>query len=405
SPECGVLGVLNNDTLFESNFDSPGSGLVNMQYNEVGIIDLQAQLVDINEAATPYLGTDVIIGRVRNLGRFYPQRFDPSAVSLLPRVTASCSPPSSFTYMDEPFGIAATLTARNLQGNTTVNYRGGFAKLDLYNELNLRAIEVVDPGDNNNLSSRLLNTSSPNGIPADLEPEWSSVNGGVLLIDGNLVYARANPANPDGPYEDLVIAFDPTDNDGVTLDVSVLNAEITESLPEFFELARHDFRYGRIQIDNAYGPETEPLDITFRVEYFDGTQFVTNTDDACTLIQSNNLDLLSGTYTGALDEFETDIVPAQSSTFNAGLIQGTQAASNPTDLTFTATAPGEDNAGTVDIELDLSPSGLNLPWLQFKWPHDDQDFNENPRATLEFGQFRSHDRVINWQEIYNGATP
>ncbi|MDP1756805.1 MAG: hypothetical protein Q8L38_05060, partial [Pseudohongiella sp.] len=147
SPECGVLGVLNNDTLFEADFDSPGSGLVNMQYNEVGIIDLQAQLIDINEDPAPYLGTDVIIGRVRNVGRFYPERFVPSAVSLLPRVSASCSPPSSFTYMDEPFGIAATLTARNLQGNTTVNYRGGFAKLDLYNELNLRAIEIVDPGD------------------------------------------------------------------------------------------------------------------------------------------------------------------------------------------------------------------------------------------------------------------
>ena len=405
APECGVLGTLTNDTLFKADFIGPGSGLINMSYNEVGIIDLQAQLVDTNQTATTYQGTDVIIGRVRNVGRFYPQRFVPSAVSLLPRVTASCTPPSTFTYMDEPFGVAATLTARNANGNTTVNYRGGFAKLDLYNELNLRAIEVVDPGNNTNRSSRLLNASSPAGIPADLQPEWSSVSGGQLLIDGNLIYARATPADPDGPFEDLVIAFDPTDNDGVTLDPGVLNAEITENLAEFFEIARHDFRYGRIQVDNAYGPETEPVDITFRVEYFDGVRFVTNTIDACTQIESNQLDLLAGTYTGSLNDPETSIVPAQSSTFNGGLIQGTQAATNPTDRTFSATAPGDGNAGTVDIELDLSPTGLNLPWLQFRWPHDDQDFNENPRATLEFGQFRSHDRVINWQEIYNGTTP
>lgn len=410
-PECGVLGVLTNDTVFEDDVDSPGSGLINMSYNEVGIIDLQAQLIDATQAATTYLGTDVIIGRVRNVGRFYPQRFVPSATSLLPRVTASCTPPSTFTYMDEPFGIAATLTARNLNGNTTVNYRGGFAKLDLYNELNLRAIEVIDPGDNTNRSSRLLNTGSPNGIPADLQPRWSAVTGGVLLVSGNLIYARATPADPDGPFEDLVIAFDPTDNDGVTLDPGVLNAEIAENFAEFFEIARHDFRYGRIQVDNAYGPETEPLDITFRVEYFDGVRFVTNTIDNCTVIASNQLDLLAGTYTGMLNDTETSIEPLLppplTSRFNGGLIQGTQAATNPTDPTFRATAPGDGNAGTVDIELDLSPTGLNLPWLQFNWPYepvDDQDFNENPRATLEFGQFRSHDRVINWQEIYNGAT-
>src|SRR5690606_41328555 len=101
---------------------------------------------------------------------------------------------------------------------------------------------------------------------------------------------------------------------------------------------------------------------------------------------------------------ETSIVAPQSSTFHNGQIQGVQAALNPTDDTFTATAPGLDNHGTIDVELDLGQDGLNLPFLQFKWPHEDNDYDENPRATLEFGQYRSHDRVISWKEIFNGAS-
>ena len=70
---------------------------------------------------------------------------------------------------------------------------------------------------------------------------------------------------------------------------------------------------------------------------------------------------------------------------------------------MTATAPGEGNSGTVDIELDLD--ALGLPFLRYSWPHEGNDYDDNPRARLEFGVFRNHDRLINWQEVYNGATP
>ena len=29
-------------------------------------------------------------------------------------------------------------------------------------------------------------------------------------------------------------------------------------------------------------------------------------------------------------------------------------------------------------------------------------YNDNPRALIEFGSYRGHDRIINWQEIYLG---
>ncbi len=399
----GVRGALTNDTLTFNNFNNyavPATGNISLSYNEVGIIDIQAELVDSNDDPLTYLGTDVIRGVVNDVGRFYPRRFDVLSTMLLPRIDASCVPPSLFTYMDEPFAIELELVARNTQGATTVNYRGGFAKLSAYGDLNFRAIEEVASADNNDLSARLDNVS----MPTDYEADWSAVQGGELVLEGNLAFSRADPAEPDGPFADLKIAFVPIDSDGVTLDPNDLDTEITQATPEYSLIAEHDFRYGRLLINNAFGPETEDLAITFRVEYFDGERFVLNTDDNCTIIDAAELTLVPGTYTGNLDDGDTQIVTPQTTEFYEGQVQGVEAATNPGDETFTATAPGEDNGGTVDVELDLD--ALGLPFLQFRWPELNADYNENPRAQLEFGQFRSHDRVIHWQEIYNGpSTP
>ena len=56
--------------------------------------------------------------------------------------------------------------------------------------------------------------------------------------------------------------------------------------------------------------------------------------------------------------------------------------------------------------MDLSAAtGLDMEYLQFEWDDTDDDYNENPQGQIEFGQYRMHDRIINWQEIYNTATP
>jgi MSHA biogenesis protein MshQ len=397
----GVRGELSGDTLTFNSFDNlavAATGNTSLSYNEVGIIDIQAQLVDNNDDPLTYLGTDVIRGVVNDVGRFYPRRFDVLSTMLLPRIDASCTPPSIFTYMDEAFAVELELVARNIQGATTVNYRGGFAKLAAYSDLNFRAIEEVASADNNDLSARLDNVS----VPVNYQSTWSSIQGGELVLEGNLAFSRADPAEPDGPFEDLKIAFVPIDSDGVTLDPADLDTEITQATPEYYLIAEHDFRYGRLIVNNAFGPETEDLAITFRVEYYDGERFVVNTDDSCTVIDAAQLTLVPGTYTGNLDDGETEITTPQTTTFFEGQVQSLQSASNPSDATFTATAAGVGNGGTVDIELDLD--ALDLPFLQFRWPELDTDYNENPRAQLEFGQFRSHDRVIHWQEIYNGPS-
>ena len=70
-----------------------------------------------------------------------------------------------------------------------------------------------------------------------------------------------------------------------------------------------------------------------------------------------------------------------------------------------------DITGRVLVEFDLSK--VNLEFLGFDWRGDaaeeddydeipDGDYSDNPRGVIEFGSYRGHDRVINWQEIYIG---
>ena len=76
------------------------------------------------------------------------------------------------------------------------------------------------------------------------------------------------------------------------------------------------------------------------------------------------------------------------------------------------------NQGRVRIEFNLNDANLPfaLDFLRYDWRGgvgeadifdevpEGTNYNDNPRATVEFGSYRGHDRVINWQEIYIGPS-
>ena len=55
------------------------------------------------------------------------------------------------------------------------------------------------------------------------------------------------------------------------------------------------------------------------------------------------------------------------------------------------------------MTLDLTAAGLGF--LGFEWDDTDDDYDDDPVGVVEFGQYRMHDRIIHWQEIYNRPTP
>ncbi len=406
----GIDGILSND-----DFDgfTTGVNTHSVTYNEVGIIDLRADIVNGSNTVIPYLGTANVEGQVLNVGRFYPNVFSVTQHLLTGRADLACTPDSGFTYMDEPFEVELELTAKGLtdSGNyTTVNYRGDYAKLDTIGELSLVAINDVAGASDVDYSTRLANDTLPTSFAAT----WSS---GVLSLSGNLIFQRNASATPDGPFPTMQIAFKPADNDGVTIDparidvgtsLGVLNVDLDifpaePGTASYYLIDEHEFRYGRLIVNNAYGPETEDLALTFLVEYFNGSEFVRNTLDNCSLIDIADLSFVGGTYTGDLNAGETTLTTPDTVTFLNGQTQGFENVPTPSDSPLETSAPGEGNGGTVNITLDLNAAGLS--YLGFEWDDADDDYNEDPTGQIEFGQYRMHDRIINWQEIYNRPSP
>tara|TARA_R110001592_G_scaffold226600_1_gene482765 strand:+ start:579 stop:12602 length:12024 start_codon:yes stop_codon:yes gene_type:complete len=411
----GIAGLLTNDDFDGFAF---GANTHSINYNEVGIIDLRADIVNGSNTVIPYLGTANVEGRVLNVGRFYPNLFAVTQKTLTGRSDLVCTPDSGFTYMNEPFQVEFELTAKGLtdSGNyTTVNYRGNYAKLDSFGELSLVALNDISGASDVDYTARLANSS----VPSSFAGTWSS---GVLTLSGDMIFQRNATATPDGPFPAMQIAFKPTDNDGVTIDparvdeltpLGVLDVDLdifpTEpGTAAYYLIDEHEFRYGRLIVNNAYGPETEDLALTFLVEYYNGSEFVRNMLDNCSVLDIADVSFVTGTYTGDLDSGETTLISPDTVTFLNGQTQGYENIALPSDSPLETSAPGEDilgnpNTGTVNITVNLSAAGLS--YLSFEWDDADDDYNEDPTGQIEFGQYRMHDRIINWQEIYNSPSP
>ena len=445
----GANGAISSGYGLINNINNGVSGATqSLAINEVGIFDLDAVLVD--DISTPsvigYLGAPDtngvsagITGRVNNVGRIYPNHFDLVSSSFGPRVNQNmaCSMGSTFTYLGEDFGLNMVIQAKNQQGDDTTNYRDDFAKLTAFSELDIRAIIDEVSAADNDLGAKLVNSS----IAANFSGAW--VNG-QLTISGDMNIARQGSGAEEAPLTGVQIVFGPIDDndDGIgggndvildLLDVD-LDDGITEPGTDLFKLIdTHEFRYGRLIIENAFGPETEDLGIPFGIEYFNGTEFITNSDDSCTSFlfdvgaPTPALTFIGSSYEAPLQDGDTaieqgELVDVEINVFGGQTNRqqdGDTDDDNDPDRPFITSAPDpladQDNNGRVLVEFDLNNPTLTAPldFLSYDWRGDpgevddydeipDNDYGDNPRGVVEFGSYRGHDRVINWQEIYIG---
>jgi len=469
----GVLGGVTGEiTAGFGYIDTINNGISaasqSLAINEVGIFDLDAVLVD--DALTPtaigYLGASDtngvsagITGRVNNVGRIYPNHFvaTVSASNFVPRIQQGvCAMTSSFTYLGEEFEVSVDIQAQNAQGESTLNYFGDFTKITQLSELDIRAIADIDGAADIDLAAqgRLEATTFPTAFDRDTGGAGDDWVDGQLQLSGNFRLNRQASGAEEAPFESVKIAFAPIDNninDGDADDLNAANdvlldsfdveiddgitepgTAILQSLMSTPPNDPHEFRYGRLIVENAFGPETEDLGIPFRIEYFDGTNFVTNTADSCTAFLYDvdgapALDYIANSYVGDLDPGETviengELVDVEINVFEGvtnRLQDGDTDDSNDTDRPLITSAPdpeGDDEfSGQAMVEFDLGAATLDtsLEFLSYDWrgdtaedpmdPYDeipDGDHSDFPRGVVEFGSYRGHDRVINWQELF-----
>jgi MSHA biogenesis protein MshQ len=205
---------------------------------------------------------------------------------------------------------------------------------------------------------------------------------------------------------DIGLSFSLTDEDGVT--VARLDGVAATNPVQFgttagagngitFVGAAKGMRYGRLRLQSANGSERLPLRMRVEAQYWNGSGFVINGDDACTTLSAANVAF--GNFRGNLAAGETSasMTPA---VFSAGTAR------------VRLSAPGAGNNGSVDISLNLgatttgasciagmAASGAGaLPWLQGAWCG--VAFDDDPSARATFGLYGASDGVIYRRENY-----
>ncbi len=337
----------------------------NAQYSEVGVTRLYVR--DQN-----YFGQETNVS-AQTIGRFVPDYFEVSTTdgTLAPYCIPGSAP--SFAYTGQTIGYNSvptiSLTATNRAGATTRNYTSGnYLKIspsDIASALNFPTTDRLQTGASGILTNLTYNTLPP--------ATFASASNGIITyhFDGSDDFTYSKDANALlAPYTSnlriQLSAFN--DSDGVS----------ASAPPYDIDPSGVEIRYGRMNMRNAFGPETSPLEIPLIAEYFNGSSFETNQSDSCTNYNASNAVITSSLSGGST-------TASGAGTLNNG--------TSPLGSSISLSAPGPGNVGTVSIEYTADS------WLRFDWDNDGTTADTAPRATATFGQYRGNDRIIFWREV------
>ncbi|MFO8025735.1 DUF6701 domain-containing protein, partial [Thiohalophilus sp.] len=357
APAGGDAGAINVTSFDISDADN-GEHLINNQtVSEVGVFTFTASLAGVDYFDETTIG-DTTLNTSENIGRFSPHHFDVTA-------TEACN--GAFTYSGQPFTV--TVDALNLGGNPTRNYRNSF----------VRDPVISNAGDTANFTNNTLDTG------------YFTTNDGIG-VRNDVTYTFASKETAPLAINELRA----TDSDGIDSD------GYTEG--------QVNIRSGRIALDNAYGTELADLQVPMFAQYYDGSDFVTNTLDVCD--NGVTIDLLNPTDTVTVGDGDTRGETCVQDTGDPGdSDSGCAFAAPDTDIQYTDTP--DDGLYTLYLKAPDSDAGFdpnnpiygnvtvraNTPgYLQDDWDGDGSE--EEPEATATFGRYRGDDRIIYWRERF-----
>ncbi|RYY75990.1 MAG: LamG domain-containing protein [Gammaproteobacteria bacterium] len=352
----------------------------------------QVGSITIMPGLSDYLSTGPVGGVVSGtIGRFYPDRY-----RVVPAAASAGYVCGSFSYMGQAnLQIIPNVVAESAGSNPVIvtNYDNLNFGYGSGSNLVLPTYAAENNSDTINRSSRL---SVPFG-------KWHM---GVYDDPAISTFAR-QLTGPDGPYGSLRIGitslsdpnltpFDlavPTTNTPASAAKDMLGATAIAfkdpAAPSNYLL---DVRYGRLRLDDAFGPETFQLPVNFFTEHWVGNRFIQNANDGCTRVLRSDITFpagaisIDGNRTVALTGGSTQATFADLSATSVGFSAGTAG------MVFTSPAGGR---GRFVVGVSL----VNMPWLRFDWNQDGNYLDALlPNATYEFGSYRGNDRIIYWRE-------
>ncbi len=365
-----------------------GSGTISSStatYSEVGNFNVTFQdtgfaAVDAGDTAASCAGFYVCTASTL-LGRFVPDHYAVSGGAAIP----ACG---VFSYFGQDgLRTSFTLTAQNAAGGTTQNYTGSLATLGLgsYSPFAFTATGLSP------VPSLASGAIGPSG-------SWSA---GTAQVSAWHVVSRPSSLSAKSSLGFYVA---PVDSDGVTVGPS--NPALV--------VAGVDFRYGRLQIFNAFGTDQANLSVPLQARYWSGSSWVLNSDDNCTAVPAAAVALSGQTGTLASSNMSTAgnvNRPAGSSTT---LINGSGniVLKCPYGSCPTAAKPAQAYTGTVDMALNLgsgtadasclanhpTTTGANLAWLRYS---TGACGGQDPSARASFGIYAPETRkTVHVREVY-----
>lgn len=360
---------------------------------EVGAYTLQLQDAD-------YLST-VISSNTVDLGRFTPAYFDVQSVHQPLLENAH----TNFTYIGQTFGYATglapklTVKAYNALGQVTQNYADSLWQLSP----NLSTVQgSLSTNDSSTYSGTLTRITTPNSLVItgtdtfDGQAEFS-IEGGEFAYQ-KIVSPSGTDASPFAGSIDLSFGqawF--TDADGICYQANYPSGCSSFSISN---VSGNTLKYGRLNIENAFGPEIAPVSVNVISEYLDQGQWRINTQDSATtltLLQS------SGNIQVTHDQQSVNNLVAllPSLSINSALLNG--------QLPNTALSIGPlmsaGNPMTGSFYLELVPSSTSGHWsqyLNYDWDGDgDIDEQDMPSASITLGIYKGSERTLHWREVLN----
>ncbi|MET6759802.1 DUF6701 domain-containing protein [Pseudoalteromonas sp. NCIMB_1079] len=363
APTPGVQGTLEAmSTVAFSDTGSLSESISQYNYDQVGIIDLTAGLQDAD-----YFGAGDVKGELYNIGRFAPSQFQILGF----QAAAQCMQyGSNLTYLDQPFELGFTVQAQNQNGELMANYKKGFDKSSV--AINAENNEVANYVPATNFASRLVNLGNNN---------WGDISDGQWQMSQiNTTLQRLGVGQADGPFAMVSLMATLSDIEGATL-IDANDKPNTQTACSGgcnsvrLNTLPIEFRFGRLVLGNNAGSDLDPLLIPMQAQYYNGSGFVNNAEDNCSVFDHTKITQISPSSpqlayeygTGVSGQLEAGVYPA-----NNGIY------AQPNGL------------GEFILEYNT------YDWLKWDWQGDETQLD--PRTILQFGRFRGNDRVIYWRE-------
>lgn len=334
-----------------------GQASAQVFYSEVGYFRLDSHGVfDDDFTAVDAASGDCVIGFASSgnkpacyfgnqqstayFGRFVPSHFSISADT----TESVCN--TGFTYFGQEglttrFKIAAYNDAQQI----TKNYTDQFAKIDLSNWDDYQFTATGLPSG----TTLAAASNSPSGV-------WQA---GIADVIAQHQVTKANVPTAPAAIQLNIAALD---TDGVTMPTTTVGQA-------------SEFRYGRLNLSNAYGSELLALTFPVEAQYWNGAVYVRNLLDSCTIIPPESI---------AMTNYQKNLSACETALSGGGLMQ-----QGIVDVQLTA--PGAGNNGSTELQLNVEVANgstcvpNNVPAISA----DTSWFGANAYANATFGLYKS----------------